>query len=1391
MAGIGQRWRSGLAAGALALSAGVAVHAQVFLANTPLPRGTEIQAPQSGSLSGRITDLHSVPLEGVAVALRNRDTGALARTVTGRNGSFRFAQLAAGEYTLEADQPRLGHAQLDGIQVTGGMEARVQAAMQFAPAAPAPEIASALAIAAEPSAKPAPASAAALPAVSRATLSTLSPLLTTSIAPLPLRTLNPAPRPLATTQPNAPASPPQQPQPAVQPQQPPETANAQSAAPAQPAAARLPPRRATLATQPIGLAPALAPAVPRSLPLTPVMPRSVPFDQALASGMQAALMPGQADVSPVAAAVQQANPSTADVATTVTAAQLQSLPAGGRQWQQFLQDTPAANSGTASSQPTYRGSVESAEMTIDGSNRTLKFGAAAGTGTGLAAHNPAGEDADQQGATNQSWTGGRGFGISEAAVREVKAVSGNVEAEGVRSAGGRTSIETERGGDALHGQGFYYDLQNSWGARNPSTLWTQNTGTTAAPSFAPIPFTPPDHETVWGLGMGSRVRGNKLFWFGALDSYRRNDPGLAMAREPITNFSLNGSAYCSGLLCAPSNEQALLLSAQLNESASQATSDYFGIPGSAAASAGLEQLASLLAPAPRSARQWTGFGRIDWQATERHHFTLEGIGADWNAPGGGLTNLSETYGSHSFGSSHASQQWLLARWEAYLTPNLLAETQGSVGRTILTAPPDTPSGFEQGFLAGNVQLPEIVVDSSYGFTMGNPSRFGPGSYPDEKLFHAQQMLDWAHNHLLVKAGVEFDHDADAASLLRNQNGTYHYARVANFISDALAYLRFGLGGALDPANPHNCDATGKPWYTTTGQLMGLGSLPCYSSYSQTMGPASWRLSTNDWAGFTTAEWQAGKSAVFSAGLRWEREQLPPPIEAIENPQLPFTQKLPNLGNNWGPRVGLALGSAHSRWPVLSLGYGMYYGRVANATIMTALTQTGSLKGDLYFFMRPQDDCQFCAGGAPPFPYVLTGEPASVVKPGAVGFAPNFRNPEVHQAAAFAEQKLPGSLKLTVGGMLSLGRHLPISIDTNVNTAMGSTINGGITYDVCDQIPYSAQAATSSGQTTGSNGRCGNLGQGPIKTTQITVPYFYASWPGSTGASTCPYYTPAAGNILLGRLCPDYQAITQIFSKANSTYEAAVIRLVRYGSRGLSFHAYYTFAHATDWNPRGVTFAPGSDVVDPNPANFNEEYGNSDLDVRHSAAVMAVYETPWKMRDWAGRLGNGWMLSGIGQFRSGLPYSMRIVGSLPEEFTSSGAGIVGLGSSLNGYGGDTRYPGLPRNTFRYPDTWKADLRLAKRFNLGEMRQLELMAETFNLFNHENVTEIETNGYTLTKGSPPTAYGGASTPPSITFLTGLFVSPKTGLASSAFGQPFRINGTNFYRERQIQLGLRMRF
>jgi hypothetical protein len=464
--------------------------------------------------------------------------------------------------------------------------------------------------------------------------------------------------------------------------------------------------------------------------------------------------------------------------------------------------------------------------------------------------------------------------------------------------------------------------------------------------------------------------------------------------------------------------------------------------------------------------------------------------------------------------------------------------------------------------------------------------------------------------------------------------------------------------------------------------------------------------------------------TLSAGVRLEAEQLPPPIAATANPALPATQKLPPATVNWGPRFGLALSPWKST--VFRLGAGLYYGRIDNSVILAALTQTGSVNGDLNFFFRPTDQ------GAPPFPYVFPAAPVTAVTPGAVSFASRFRPQEVDQAVFSVEQGFPGHWLITVSGLASLGRRLPISIDTNIDPAQTPNT---ITYAVVDAL----QA-------------------GPIKTPQITFPFYPA------------------------RLNSNYQQLSSIESRANSTYQATMIKLARYGGHGLSLHAHYLYAHATDWNPNESGNVAVNDVLDPQ--DFRLEYGTSNLDIRHSAGITLLYEAPWKLHHLAGALANGWTVSAVGQYRGGLPFTMRTGGYIPGFYNDAGHLIEGVGPGINGSGGDNRIYEIGRNTYRYPATWTADSRLGKRFRLSEHRELELLAESFNLFNHQNVTQIETTGYTIARG---TIAGGL---PTLNFLTGL---TKAGLPSTIpeFGKPLDVNATTFYRPREIQLGVRTRF
>jgi hypothetical protein len=1249
------------------------------LASISLAAGALSAQSSGGALAGKLTDVHSRPLDGVTLTLRNALSGTEIRTVTGKGGTYRFSDVAPGEYALEAASPQLGKGAVGGVYISAGHESRVLVAVALTNDAEVLAVPSPLASLVPNPTRP-PRRSAEIPFTRSDAVAGELALEALDSIPLAEHAISAVQRgdlPVASA-----------------------TVDARD---------RLTRARGQGHGRETADSALIADTVTSSVSLgEPGTLRTspwVPEPGAIGPGTLAAVVAISAAKLALATPSRVEGVAAASDSTTVdldvTAEQLKQIPLPGRHWESFVLDAPPGTGTGDAEAGRSEPARGQASVTVDGASTRMAFG---GLTTGHA------------GADLLAGPGG-----SEASVNEFRATN-REETEASASTGERIHLETRGGAEKLHGEASLFDRQNLLGARNPFTQWVKESapGTPlTTPVFTPFSYSPGDGENRFGAGAGGSLRRYRLAWFASFDGDQRNDPAVSTVKHPDHFFA------------QPSNDEMQVLSARLGLSSANPVAEGVG-----AYSSMLESFAGLLGPAPRTSQHWGGFGRLDWRAGERHRFALEGSGATFDSPGGGLSRASETFGNHSFGTRKGSSTSVLGKWEAFLTPNLLAVTQGSMRRVEVSTAAETPSPFEEGFNANLWgQLPQMTVDSRYGFTIGNPARYGPGSSPDERVYEAQENLSWVHGPILVKAGFDLRHSADSTSFLLNHTGTYSYSSVENFVSDALAFGKYGLTDAQNPLQPqHNCDERGKAWRDTTGQLHGLGYLPCYSYYKQTLGPTDWYLSTNDWAGFTTAQWQPARQMVMTASLRWDREELPPPIALANNPGLPQTQHLPNLGSQWSPRLGLAWGKGESRWPVLRASYGMYAGRTSNGALETALTQTGSLKGDLNYFMRPTDDLQFQAGGAPPFPYAFAGPPANVEKPGVAEFAPSFQNAEIHQGVAEMDTTLPGRILVSVGALLSLARRLPVTMDTNYDPAANPKT---IVYAVVDAT-----------------------GKGPIKTPQITVPFF-ASWPGGID----------------GRLNGSYQQITELESRANSTYEAATARFSRNARRGLSFHARYTYGHAMDWNPNESAQVTGSSVFDP--TNFALEYGTSNLDVRHSASAMTIWRVPWNRTGAEGWLANGWMLSGTAQFHSGLPYTMRTAGSITREFETNGTTIVGLGPGMNGFGGDDRVYGVGRNTYRYPNTWKADLRLGRRFSLGHEREVEVLAESFNLFNHQNVTEVETTGYSIEPGSV------SGTFPTLNFLTGL----KTG--QTEFGQPLNINAVDFYRERQFDLGLRVRF
>lgn len=946
---------------------------------------------------------------------------------------------------------------------------------------------------------------------------------------------------------------------------------------------------------------------------------------------------------------QRLDVTNSSVATNIDQATLDALPSNGRRWSDFALLTPAAvpdenGYGLVSfhgTSPLLNNSV------IDGADNNQAF------------------FSEERGRTRVAYS------TSQSAIKEFQVNASNYSAEFGGAAGGVVNTVTRSGGNTLHGQVFYYDRSSNWGARNPFTTLTTRT---APGVYQTVPYKARDMRYQGGIGVGGPIRANKLFWFVSYDQHYRDFPGIARALHPDKFFAM------------PSAASLQMLGARTRTDTQTARTNYNAV---------LDSLAGQLGLVARTSSQTVFFPKIDWQIGDRNHLTVQYNHLHWDSPAGVQTQPSQSYGITSFGNDVARGDWVIARWNFFLTPNMVNEVRYQYGRDLQSEMSQQPTPFEQSF-SHNLwgRPPQVsIAGSSNGFTIGKPAYLDRVAYPDERRNQLIDTITWVDGSHVFKLGYDYNHVNDYSNNLRNQTGTYNYTNVLDFAADLLA--------------PNHCDAAGT----------GLGNLPCYSWFSQAIGPAIFEFSSADYAVFFTDEIKAGHSLTLSLGLRYEYEQLPNTQKNLVNPDFPQTASLPHDGNNFGPRFGFAWDLTRSGRTVLRGGYGVYFGRIVNSTAFAALTSTGSANAQRSYYFRPT------SVGAPPFPYSFGTAPAVSVAPNAVFFDRRFQNPQIHQSELSLEQSLGHGTSISVSALASLGRELPNFVDANIDL----TQVGSITYQVSD-----------------------STGRGPIKSATYIAPFF------------------------THRLNPAYQQVTSIFSETNSRYQAVLVRLNHRMQRSLQIHANYTYSHATDYNQNESPFADGNDVLDPR--NFSLEYGTSRFDVRQRLTGGAVFSSPWKAHGWKGMLANGYALAPVAQIQTGLPYTMRTIGSVPSvkviDSLSRIETVSGLGASINGSGGDNRLAEVGRNTFRYPATFGIDLRASKRTRLSEKFSLEIMAESFNLLNHRNASHMDTAGYVLNGASGPFSM------PRMTYLTG-------------FGSVTNANSTTLLRERQMQLALRLHF
>jgi hypothetical protein len=219
------------------------------------------------------------------------------------------------------------------------------------------------------------------------------------------------------------------------------------------------------------------------------------------------------------------------------------------------------------------------------------------------------------------------------------------------------------------------------------------------------------------------------------------------------------------------------------------------------------------------------------------------------------------------------------------------------------------------------------------------------------------------------------------------------------------------------------------------------------------------------------------------------------------------------------------------------------------------------------------------------------------------------------------------------------------------------------------------------------------------------------------------------------------------SKGSSLYEGAILEVNKRFSTHFSVLANYTLSKAFD-----TTTDFNSDFGPVDNTNLAGERSLSTFDQRHKVVVATIVDTGNR----GGRLFSNFQLAPIFRYNSGHPFDLL-----------AGADVNGDRHSTN-----DRPIGAARNTGKGPDYMDFDMRITRRFKMGDRANLQLLAEGFNLANRTNFASVNN------------VVG-----PSFGLQPGFTTFNVSGTASRPASAPLAF--TSAFPMRQLQLGIRIGF
>jgi hypothetical protein len=583
--------------------------------------------------------------------------------------------------------------------------------------------------------------------------------------------------------------------------------------------------------------------------------------------------------------------------------------------------------------------------------------------------------------------------------------------------------------------------------------------------------------------------------------------------------------------------------------------------------------------------------------------------------------------------------------------------------------------YWNNLIASNISAPLVTFpNASFGTNINVPQQ----SF--QKKWQFKDDISKTVGHHTFKAGVDFIHNPveggffEFSSTLEVDFAANPSTILANTTTYPQGFATPGAVTGMDIAN-------GNPYFLVATKQLGL--------YGQD-------------------DWKVNRRLTLNLGLRWDKDfnmiggsdvqksRTYLALVGYNNPiSNPYINKLPHDDNkDFSPRVGFAYDVTGAGKHVLRGGFGLYYGNVfQNIPLFMEQMSNPTVFATVLSLTSPTDPVPgtgLTLGqwryGVSPLPTIPS--PTSQLPPGSIGrlMDPNYRNPET----------------LEFNGGYSWSLNPNTVVEAEYTHVLGLHENKTINID--QRVPV--------------GGVC------------CTAPLNGLFAPGTTSAQ--------------------FASVRNEESIGRSHYDGMNISLRRRLSHHFSVNANYTLAWAYSYDAGGGSFR-NYPRLSTNPfASY--EWGPSPNDERHHVTVSGIID-----------LGKGFQLSPIMQFGSARPYNLTNSYNTMNTGGGTATAVLVPTNAITNYlygpnyisafvppctaaGGTTSsctaqakqnlqmcFYGQCASQFGVPLSpltiakfdpvrgdpfFELDMRLAKNIKLGEHRNLQLVAQAFNLTNRAN-------------------------------------------------------------------------